>query len=263
MMRSKLGNDIPQNEAETCLVLGNGPSLKTSLEKHPEIFRRHSLVCVNSFSTTEEYTSLKPQYYVILDYGYWMSDARIILDTIEALKTRTSWTVDLFIPQMASGSKRFKDLCKVNKNIRLHYFNYTVFKGFPTIAHWFYKKNMAMPQSQNVLVAAIFLAINIGFKKITILGADHTWHQNLHLDENNILFFKDVHFHDKEEKINYIPFKKGLHIVETFKVHELFTAFSKAFYGYIVLEKYAVSKNCKIYNASEISFVDAFERKKL
>ena len=120
-----------------------------------------------------------------------------------------------------------------------------------------------MPQSQNVLVASIFLAMNIEFKKIIIAGADHTWHQNLHLDEQNILYIKDIHFYNNEEKINYRPFNKGLHINETFKIHEIFALWAKAFYGYIALEDYAKYKSCKIYNASEVTFIDAFERLKL
>ena len=120
-----------------------------------------------------------------------------------------------------------------------------------------------MPQSQNVLVASTFLAINTGFKEINIVGADHTWHEHLHVDENNVLTNKQFHFYDNEEKITYVPFKKGMHLSETFKVHEIFATWSKTFYGYFVLQNYANSRNCKIYNASEITFIDAFERKKI
>src|SRR4051812_5011865 len=89
ILRSKFGVRLPVASAESCVILGNGPSLKTSLTKHPELFTKCPLVCVNSFSTAEEYSILKPQYYVILDYGFWMSDGKIVLDSIEALKTKT------------------------------------------------------------------------------------------------------------------------------------------------------------------------------
>ena len=263
LFRSRLGVRLPIATGESCIVLGNGPSLKSSLAKHPETFKKHALFCVNSFSVTEEYTLYQPQYYVILDYGFWMSDGKIILDTVEALRTKTTWKMHLFIPRMASKSKRFKELCKTNKNIQLHYFNYTVFNGFSSVGNWLYSKNLAMPQSQNVLVAAIFLAINSSFKKVIVVGADHTWHENMHLDDNNMLSLKHVHFYDNEEKVTHIPFKKGIHLEETFKVHEIFATWAKTFYGYIALEKYARYKNCKIENASEVTFIDASERKKL
>jgi hypothetical protein len=120
-----------------------------------------------------------------------------------------------------------------------------------------------MPQSQNVMVASIFLSLNIGFKNTYIVGADHSWHQTLHLDDTNILCIKDTHFYEDEEKVKYRPFNKGTHLKETFKLHEIFTAWAKVFYGYIALEEYSKYKNCKIYNASEVTFIDAFERKKL
>ena len=91
--------------------------------------------------------------------------------------------MNLFIPKSAATSPALKDVCDSNKNIQVHYFNYTVFKGFENIAFKFYRKNLATPQSQNVLVASLFLAINCGFKKVYLTGADHTWHQNLHVDE--------------------------------------------------------------------------------
>ncbi|MFL5729185.1 MAG: hypothetical protein ACJ75J_06825, partial [Cytophagaceae bacterium] len=58
---------------------------------------------------------------------------------------------------------------------------------------------------------------------------------------------KDNQVKLSKEEIDLI--KKGLHLDETFKVHELFAAWSKAFYGYIVLEKYSKTTNCKIFNA--------------
>ncbi len=263
LIQSKFSNESSNESGKTCIVLGNGPSLKTSLTNHKDFFKKHSLFCVNSFSMSDEYIELKPQYYVILDYSFWKSDEKIILDTLEAIKTKTTWPIKFLVPQMSAGSKRFEDLSNANTNIQLQYFNYTVFKGFPEIAHWFYSKDLAMPQSQNVLVATIFLAMNCNFKEVYLVGADHTWHENLHLDENNLLSLRHIHFYDDVEKTTFIPFKKGVHVNETFKVHEIFAAWAKVFYGYIALENYSNYKNCKIYNASEVTFVDAFERKKL
>ena len=74
---------------------------------------------------------------------------------------------------------------------------------------------------------------------------------------------KDVHFYDDKEHVSYRPFKKGIHLTDTFKVHEIFGIWSKAFYGYIALENYSIYKNCKVLNASEVTFIDAFERLKI
>ncbi len=260
---SKFGKKLPKATTESCVVLGNGPSLKQSLEKHADFFKQHPLVCVNSFSVTEEYTMLKPLYYVILDYSFWKSDDKHILSTLEAIKQKTTWEMYLFVPQMSASSKRFEKFCAENKNIKLCYFNYTVFKGFDSIANYFYRKNLAMPQSQNVLVASLFLSINVGYKKIYLFGADHTWHQTLLVNEQNELCLKQVHFYEQEEKINLVPFYKGAHLKETFRMDEIFVTWAKVFWGYLMLNNYANKQNAKILNASEISFIDAFERIKL
>jgi len=122
---------------------------------------------------------------------------------------------------------------------------------------------MAMPQSQNVLVACIFLAVNMGFKEVDVIGADHTWHEQLHVDENNVVHLKQIHFYDDQQQVKYVPLKKGAHIEETFRMDEILNTWAKVFFGYLALDRYARSRGCVIYNASELSFVDAFQRRKL
>jgi hypothetical protein len=263
ILRSKPSAKLPEAESPDCIILGNGPSLKQSLIKHPDFFKKHELVCVNSFSVTEEYTLLKPGYYVMLDPGLWLGEHETGKKTFEAIRNRTTWKITLFIPVTASKIPVFSELSKTNGNINIVFFNYTVYKGFRRLGYWFFKNNLAMLQSQNVLVASIFLSINIGFKNIYLFGADHTWHQTLHVNEENVLCFRDVHFYEDEEKVTYRPFYKGTHLKETFTVAEIFVTWSKVFAGYFALNEYAKYRNCTIYNTSEISFIDAFKRIKI
>lgn len=263
MLMSKFWKKFPKAVSESCIVLGNGPSLKQSFEKYPDFFKQHPLLCVNSFSVTDEYLDLKPLYYVILDASFWKSEIDVVVKSLDAIKTKTTWELNLFVPQMAAKSMRFEAIAEQNKNIKLHYFNYTVFKGFEAVAHYFYAKNLAMPQSQNVLVASLFLAINIGFKKVYLVGADHTWHQTLYVNEQNQVCVKHVHFYEKEEKIKYVPFFKGGHTKEIFRMHEILHTWAKVFWGYFMLNNYAQKRRVQILNASEITFIDAFEQVKL
>lgn len=263
LIRSRFTARLPLADEETCIVLGNGPSLKRSLKEHPAFFKKHPLICVNSFSITEDYTELKPMYYVMLDPGFWMGSGELVNTTIEGLKTKTTWPLYLLVPPRAAMSSLLTNLEKQNSNIKIVYFNYTVFTGFKRIAHFFFKKNLAMPQSQNVLVASLFLGVNIGFRKMYAVGADHTWHEHLHINEDNVVCIKHIHFYDQEEKVTYVPFYKAIHSKEVFKMDEIFQLFGKTFYGYMVLNDYAKSRNCEILNASEISFIDAFKRIKL
>lgn len=260
---SKFKTKLPHAKEKTCIILGNGPSLSQSLELHADFFKQHALICVNSFSITSQFEELQPLYYVMLDPGFWLEDNEVVTNTIHNIRNKTTWKMYLLLPFLAKKSATLRQLIMENKNIQPVYYNYVVFKGFKRISHFFFKLNWAMPQSQNVLVASIFLGINIGFKKIYIVGADHTFHTHLHVDNKNILNVKNIHFYEQAEKVTYTPFYKGAHTKETFRMHEILVTLGKAFYGYVALNEYAKSQHCTIYNASEYSFVDAFERIKL
>lgn len=264
LLRSKFSSNLPNAESETCIILGNGPSLKTSLEKHPDFIAKSCLMCVNNFATTAEFETLKPSYYSMLDPCYWIDEPNeMAKKCLLNLQQKTSWKIKLLLPNEAKQSKAFSDLCKQNKNIEIVYYNYTVFKGFENISHFFFRKNLAMPQSQNILVACLFLGINMGFKQLYLLGADHTWHENLFVNEKSQLCLKDSHFYDNPQQINYRLFYKDEHQKDTFTMSEILFTFSKIFSGYEAIKKYSETKNCKIFNASEVTFIDAFERKKL
>jgi hypothetical protein len=116
-----------------------------------------------------------------------------------------------------------------------------------------------MPKAQNVLIAALFVAINMSYKKIYLFGADHSWHETIELNSKNIVCFRDAHFYDNDDA-HLIPFYKGYANQDTFTMQELFDAFATMFRGYDMLQVYARSLGCKIYNLSSKTFVDAFER---
>lgn len=262
LLQSKFRIDFPIAKAEKCIILGNGPSLKQSLQSQITFFETYPLVCVNSFALTEEFITLKPAYYVMHDPGLWLSNSQLSQDIFNAISNKTSWDLILFAPRSARKSHFLTSLKEANNKVKITFYNYTIFKGFSGLAFSLFKRNLSMPQSQNVLVASVFLCLNLGFKEIFILGADHTWHQDIIVDKNNVLCIKHMHFYNKET-VDIKPFYKGLHLKETFKMHEIYTAWSKVFLGYTVLRKYADYLKSNIYNASEVSFIDAFERKNL
>jgi hypothetical protein len=136
-----------------------------------------------------------------------------------------------------------------------------VANGFKQMTHWLFNHNLAMPQCQNILGASIFIAINRKFKNVFLLGADHSWHEQLTIDETNDIVVTDKHFYN--EKGKEIAMKTRVHNAEAYGVHTFFQSISKAFYSYHVLKDYAVSQGVNIYNASEKSYIDAFERKSI
>ncbi len=262
---SKRKNKIPHSEKKDCIILGNGPSLRESILKNPDFFNEKELFCVNNFASAEYFVKLKPRNYIIKDPIFWSNAIdQGSLNAIEDLKNNAYWPIRFFLPYEAKSSKILNSLPKENSNIQLIYYNHTVFKGFKTISHFFYKNGWAMPQSQNVLVASLYLALNMKFKEIYLAGADHNYLESLIVNDDNIICYKEFHFYtEKPAEMNYRIFYKNLETKEVFSMKEILITFSKVFAGYENIKQYADFMQSKIYNISETSFIDSFERKKI
>ena len=253
-------SNLKNQDVSRCVVLGSGPSLKETMTLHGRASNT-SYLAVNTFVFSDYFERMKPEYYVILDPGMWMADSELPIKVLDMLKTKTQWRMHLLVPHSARKSTFIQELLK-HPHIQVQFVNYVVCKGFKSVMHYFFRRNLAMPQSQNVLVAALFLATNIGYKDIELWGADHDWHKTLFVDEKNVVCVKQVHFYENEQEVKYVPFYKGLHSNETFRMDEIFFAWAKVFYGYHVVRDYAKSCGTIIHNATPGSFVDAFERRK-
>lgn len=240
------------------VLLGNGPSLQTSIQAG--IPREStSFMAVNTFVFSDAYAEFKPRYYVMMDPGLWRADNEITQKTAASLIEKTNWELHVLIPHDASSSLLVQRLAQ-NENIRIHFLNYVVYKGFQGIGFQLYRANRAMPQAQNVLVAALFLALNLGYKRVLLYGADHNWHQHLEVNEENTVCVRQVHFYENESEVKLVPFYKAMHVHETFRMDELFHAWAKVFHGYFQVGEYAASRGATILNATPGSFVDAFDR---
>jgi hypothetical protein len=116
-----------------------------------------------------------------------------------------------------------------------------------------------MPFLYNVLGVCIFLGINMGYKDINLLGADHSWHKDLIIKSDNILYLKDSHFFDKVD-VGEKPFYVNSYKKETFKMHEILLSLSLTFKGYHSLKAYSDHMKTNIFNLTMDSSIDAFER---
>ena len=243
----------------TCVVLGNGPSLAQDMENYRNELQRHDLLCVNGFAVSDAYAQLKPTYYLMLDPAFWEAETPAIHGILDAMAQRTTWPVHLFVPHSARKARNLNKL-RENKLIHIHFFNYIVYNGYRSIGHWFFRHGWASPQCQNVLVSAVFHAINSGHRNVILLGADHSWHENIVVKEDNIVYTKEVHFYDNLERCTYIPFHTKIGARTTRTMGEITLEWSKIFNGYFVLKQYATYRGCSIYNAGTKSYIDAFPR---
>jgi hypothetical protein len=271
LVLSRFNVKLPKATNKECIILGNGPSLKNVLDFKRDFFLGKDLFCVNMFPSSKEFSELKPTNLVWLDTGFYMFKDldsmklkrpdvyKVINDLIE----KTSWDLILYIPTLAKNANYLRDIQVKNTLIKIQFYNYTIVKGFFWFRHLFFKANLGMPLCQNVLGASLFLALNKGYKQLYVLGADHTWAQSLVVEDNNELGMKQFHFNSDNEKPKITTIYKSPESKQKIKISEFFMACVKTFEVYYVLEEYSKALHAKIINATEGSYIDAFEKKKI
>lgn len=249
------------NYNHTLLVLANGPSLGRSLEKYLSEFIQNTVMCVNSFVHTEYFELLKPEYYVLADPNYFHNREKVesennreIIDLVNELKNKTTWKMTLIIPENAVDSYVFNALSECGY-IDIKVFSYLLFED---ISLYFSKKeifgylsrNMIRPTTQTVLNTGVCMGLILGYKEIYIYGADISMFETLELDQlTNKLYIIDTHFYDSKR----IP-----HVMN---VAESFQEYATMFKESMFLDEFSRYLGARIYNASEKSWIDAYERK--
>ncbi|WP_075590616.1 6-hydroxymethylpterin diphosphokinase MptE-like protein [Labilibacter marinus] len=260
---SILTKEININSNNSALILGNGPSLTKTINQQSSFLKDKVLFCLNTFGASKEFTAYKPNFYVIADPIFWdknISDSKYqeYAPTINALQKAT-WKINLLLPHQAKDWN-ILDLSQ-NKNISVYFYRNNGCNNITSSTFNSYKKNQSHPHYQNVLIAAIFQALNLGFKTIFLIGADMSLHNHAFVGNDNIVYHNTPHFYSIN-KVMPSPFIKGSSNI-TFKMHELLRAFALMFEGFQILEMYSKYLDSKIYNATPNSFIDAFERLEL
>ena len=248
-------------------ILGNGPSLKTTLLNDLAFIKNTDIYCVNNFASSPEFCQIQPQNYVILDPAFFVfnpenNSREDIKKTLHCLIKNTTWEMNFFASQQVKNSYFIKQIVENNKNIRINYFNYTIVQGFAWLRHRLFNLNLGMAQCQNILACALFLAIRRQYDEIYLFGADHSWHEEIRVSENNETEVKQVHFYDNETQVKHAKILDVNTQVHS-DLQTIFLSLHKAFYGYHILKQYADYQAVKVLNASTKSYIDAFERVKV
>ena len=243
-----------------CLIMGNGPSLTDSLEKNKDHLSEIDLIAVNLMASTPEYEKYRPKSYVVCDPLFWIDDLpESFRERIELFYTnivqKTKWDIQLYIPFFARKNKKIKSILSQNHHIKICYYNKTKIEGHKWLCYAAYNNQWGMPRAQNIIVAALMLAIHSKYKEIFLAGVDSNFIHNIWVDEKNNLRFDDYHYYgDSKERVERILPEK---------IHEECIFNYYMFKGYIDIEQYSVYRKIKIYNTGLHSFIDAFEKKEI
>lgn len=252
------------SEKKRLVVLGNGPSFKNSIDENFDFMKSQELICLNHFAITEYYTRLKPRYYFTIAHDLFLDDTNekyksAAIKLFNAIADNTTWDLKFFITYEAKKEKQWQQILRRNKNIEIVFMNITPVDGFKWFRYLCYNKGFGMTRPHNVMIPAMHFAILSKIQDILLIGAEHSWLKELHVDENNNALFFNEHFYDNEKSSKEYN-SRGK---SAFKLHEILATLATAFKSYHELNEYANSKNVKIYNCTPTSFIDAFERKKI
>ena len=268
MLRFNYRNHLKVHRVENrgLVILGNGPSLKGSLAELTLDQDQSDYMAVNQFVLSDTFTTIKPQTYVLLDIGFFKDNTiprvkEITAQLIEAFTTKTDWPMKLFIPNEGKGSTLHNSIVKSECQIEFVFFNRTNVEGLRGFRHWAYGRNLGMPKPQNVLIGCLMLGICMTYKRIKILGADHSWLENIRIGDDNSLISVEKHFYDIDSSGK--PTKKEHpDTMQTVRLHDYLHDLVRTFSAYHVIRKFADSKGIEVINASKVSYIDAFERRK-
>jgi hypothetical protein len=260
----------------TFIILGNGPSLSSQLDAVKQLRQNCDLLCVNEFPVSSLFEELKPEYYTQMDPEYWIKLHNKIPDMTENVLSmvarKVTWSMTMILPhEMEAIVKESKSGVLLNSRLTIRYFNRTPVKGFKLVNNLLYGLNLGMPHSQNVIVASIFFGIIMNYRKILLFGADHSWHEQLAVNKDNVVGVRQLHFaytenerNPQDPDVGFQPIMKfneyDKTIMESFKMHELMDAWAKVFKGYWVVKEIAADRGIKILNLTSKSYIDAFDR---
>ncbi len=263
-------NPLPQvkHGSKEFIVIGNGPSFKETLARYQDKMLGKDMVVVNSFASTDEYELLKPSFYLMTDpffYGTPEICPKTAWNDINNICEKTMWPMYVILLSWGKGSPIVEALSR-NKNIQVVFLQNDHIIPSKMSLYEAWDKNYTVPHGQTVLNTALYLGLYWNYKEIYLVGADSSFFEDIRIDQDtNEIWTIDSHFFDNNKIYkdkDFFDKSKGI-LRDDITLHELIFRYGRMFEDYYELEKYAQYKGANVYNASEYSWINVFERKKL
>lgn len=237
------------------VIMGNGPSLRQTIDNRRDWLAAHDLMAVNFAANTPEFAELRPQHYILAD-GHFMAapgtDPNV--DRLWQALAAVSWPMTLWVA--AKNASKARRLLGGNPDVAVKTFNLTPLEGYEALVHPLIDAGAGMPRPRNVMIPAIITAIRQGYGTVLLAGADHTWTRTLSVDDDNFVVSVQPHFYkdNEEEHTRVRAAYAGLHL------HDVLGSMTIAFRSYWHVRRYADSRGVKVLNCTPGSMIDAFDR---
>lgn len=266
----KLVNACPlpmrEKQGKRIVIIGNGPSLNPTMDKYEYEVQHAECMMVNFSASTPMFERIKPCLYVFSDAG-WHSKPELtdmVRRLVDSIVSKTQWPMTMVMPASFCNWWALEELRK-NKNITI-WFDYGRWLELPEEETFrYFDNNVLTPPSNTVLTYCLYLALYWGYEETYIVGADTSFSISAYVGQkDNVVYTIDPHFYEnndvqKPETID--PEKLGRPY--GMNMEQYMHMCYMHFYEYGLLARYAKWKGLKVYNASEFSMIDCFERKKL
>lgn len=236
------------------IILANGPSLNDTIRDDLKALQANDLMAVNFFAVSPVFTQLKPGMYILADPFFFKTGGGERLESLHAALAAVDWPMALYVPRTMAC--RIPAAVRNNNNICVRTFNAVGVEGFAAFERLAYRSRRAMPRPRNVLIAALMVAVWSGYRRIYIVGADHSWMQSIYVDDSNHVVSVQPHFYkdDESERRRVYSEYAGYHL------HDIVHSFYVAFRSYHRIAAFAASQGVTIVNSTPNSYIDAFPR---
>lgn len=225
-------------------ILMNGPSLNDTIyyvKKEPG----KVLMCNHALNSMQAMkTDIRPDYYCFVDPIF--ADLSI-QGSFDLYNTLQSYAYNL---EVYSDRDILEKLKITNHMIKTHSIYYNPCPDYRGIKECrILQKNMSSFRWQNVAIAALYVAIQLGYKKIYLHGADFTFFINIKISSENTCVMRDEHFYGNKEVA-----------WNSFNMKTLSNAFYIMYRELYKIRDYANDLGVSIINMSPKSMIDCFER---
>ena len=238
--------------AEPLYILGNGPSLRDNISNDLELLRHGRTLAVNFAANAPEFTLLRPTYYVLADPHFFNNPGDPNVSRLIDALASAEWEMTLFVPVKA----RIPASLNGNPRLSVVRFRFIAAEGFTSFEHFAFRHRLGMPRPRNVLIPSIMIGLWMGYKKIYLLGADHSWLKTLSVDDENRVVSIQPHFYTEDDREQQRIRKTYMNL----PLHSVLESFHIAFRSYHRIRHYADSCGAEVINATPGSFIDAFSR---
>lgn len=244
-------------------ILGNGPSLKNQLPRliEQKEWEQADMMAVNFFALSEEFSLIKPKYYVISDPMFFREAGRSErIDNLYKALAKVDWQMTLYVQFYNPEKFDYAAAVGNNPNIRIVKFHSTVFHGFRSVEFWCYRHGLGSGNWGTVVQNGILNAIQIGYRTIELYGVDHTLLDGLTVDNQNRLCRIASHYYDSTPAEAKPIFYNATNPPRPYTMAEYLAETAELFRGHEVLRDFAAEQGVRIINRTAGSLIDAYER---